>query len=523
MTQIAGASPDRGKHTKDSLRKRYFFKVFANIVSASANLVTQLIIPRGLGAAQYGNFCFLTDFFSQFIGFLNMGTSIGFYTKLSKRPRETKLLVFYAGYVMLAVALGLLTVLAAMVVGWRAVLWPSQESKYIYGAVGLAGLTWAFSSMNDVEDAYGLTVSAEMAKILQRIIGLALILVLFCWQWINLDTVFIFNYVILLVALFLFWRINRLHGFGVSDVSLSWADAKGYVAEFYQYSQPLFMHGVVGLVIGIFDRWFLQVEAGGIQQGFFGLSYKVGALCFLLTGAMTQLLTREFSMAYHEKDMTRMAVLFRRHIPLLYGITAVIACFMAVNAERVALIMGGGEFKGATLAVGIMSLYPLHQTYGQLSNAVFYASDQTRLYRNIAVLFMVAGVPVTYFLLASTEHHGLATGATGLAFKMVILNALMVNVCLYFNARFLKIPFWWYVRHQVLSTAFFLFLAWIVTRGLVVIPAMPTHVFGSFILTGMVYIMAVLGLGYFIPGLFGLERKDIEMWSAQALAKLRGQ
>ena len=79
--------------------------------------MTQVIIPRGLGAAQYGNFCFLTDFFSQFLGFLNMGTSIGFYTKLSKRPRETKLLVFYAGYVMLAVVLGLLTVLAAQMGG----------------------------------------------------------------------------------------------------------------------------------------------------------------------------------------------------------------------------------------------------------------------------------------------------------------------------------------------------------------------------------------------------------------------
>jgi len=449
-----------------SLKKRYLYKVFSNVASVATGAVTQAIIPRALGPAQYGNFNFLTDFFIQLLGFMNMGTSIGFYTKLSKRPQESKMVLFYLGYIILATIVVLLGVEIVGGFGWTQKLWPGQQLTFVLMAVFFAAMTWLLASMNDMIDAYGLTVKGEIAKIIQRVLSLGLIFLLFWEGWIYMKSVFIYQYISMLILILFFFYVMRKKGFEVKPVSFSGKEMLSYGNEFYAYSQPLFLFSLVGLIVGIFDRWFLQWCNGGVEQGFYSLGYKIGGICFILSASMAQLITREFSIAHHKQDYQLMAQLFRRHIPLLYALTAIMCCFVVANADKAALIMGGKGFKGALLPVAIMALYPMHQTYGQLSGAVFYATDQIRLYRNIGMIVMFLGVPVSYILLASPEHLGLAMGATGLAIKMVVINILAVNVMLYYNARFLKLSFGWYLMHQLVSAIVFLGLAFFITIGM---------------------------------------------------------
>ncbi|GAH85102.1 unnamed protein product, partial [marine sediment metagenome] len=65
---------------EDSLKKRYFFKLCANLIGLPISIVIQSIIPRGLGPSAYGDFTFLTNFFTKVTGFFDAGTSIAFYT-----------------------------------------------------------------------------------------------------------------------------------------------------------------------------------------------------------------------------------------------------------------------------------------------------------------------------------------------------------------------------------------------------------------------------------------------------------
>jgi len=58
-------------------------------------------------------------------------------------------------------------------------------------------------------------------------------------------------------------------------------------------------------------------------------------------------------------------------------------------------------------------------------------------------------------------------GATGLAVKMVVINFITVNVMLYFNAKFLKLPFYWYLTHQLVSLFVFLTLAFLIIMPIV--------------------------------------------------------
>ena len=90
------STPVKGE---DSLNKRYAFKLSVSLVGLPIGLVTQSILPRMLGPVVYGNFGFVTSFFSQAIGFLYAGPSAGFYSKLSQRPSELGLVQFFGGFV----------------------------------------------------------------------------------------------------------------------------------------------------------------------------------------------------------------------------------------------------------------------------------------------------------------------------------------------------------------------------------------------------------------------------------------
>ena len=82
-----------------SLKKRYFYKLMTSIINIPIQVIITSIVPRGLGAESYGNFNYLTDFFTRLTSFFDSGTSTGFYTKLSQRLEEHGLKRYYWGFV----------------------------------------------------------------------------------------------------------------------------------------------------------------------------------------------------------------------------------------------------------------------------------------------------------------------------------------------------------------------------------------------------------------------------------------
>ena len=238
----------------DSFRKRYFYKAAANGIAVIANVITQSIIPRALGAVWYGNFYFLTDSFTQVMSFLNMNSSIAFYTKLSKRPDERKLVPFYFLFIVAAVLVAFVGVALIIYAGLAGRVWLHIPLCFVYAACGLAGITWLFNSVNDIADAHALTVNAEIAKVLQRLIGLGLIAVLFFMHWLNMSNIFQVQYVLTLMGLlFLIIILDRADR-GFQEMGINFKDIKVYLREFYQYSKPLIWRTFVVSILVIFDR-----------------------------------------------------------------------------------------------------------------------------------------------------------------------------------------------------------------------------------------------------------------------------
>jgi len=148
----------------------------------------------------------------------------------------------------------------------------------------------------------------------------------------------------------------------------------------------------------------------------------------------------------------------------------------------------------------------MHQTYGQLSGSVFFATGQTGLYRNIGVVGALLGLPFMYVLIASPQAGGLGLGAVGLALKMVVLQFVMVNVQLWFNVRLLSLGFWKFLLHQVSVPAALAVCAFASTAIIdtISLPRVP-----GFFASGVLYTLLVVAAVFAFPRLYGLERADL--------------
>ncbi len=493
-----------------SLKKRYAAKLGANVFILVINLVIQAIVPRALGPKAYGDFNFVTNFFTQVISFFDVGTSTCFYTELSRRQHDFRLVSFYFRFMLLVGALTVVLVPAIELSGFSGLLLPGQETPYVYMAALWALLLWVTQILTKMSDAYGLTVSSETAKILQRVLALLIILPLFLSDLLGLTTFYLYQYLILLLLVALFLVVFKRGGINSrASWRLSRSRVRHFVRLFYNYSHPLLVYAAVGLVSGIFDRWMLQYFSGSQEQGYFSLAYRVGLVCIMMTASMSPLLTRELAIAHGKRNLAEMARLYSRYVPMLYAATAYLACFLCFQAREVALIMGGGQFEQATLVLAVMSLYPMHQTYGQLNGSLFYAVGLTPLYRNIGVLVMLAGVPMTFFLLGPARLSGLGLGAAGLAVKMVALQLVAVNVQLFFCARYLRIKFTPLVGQQLICAGTLLaasFLSRYVVRELI---PQGDNLIWSFLAAGVIYTLLTAGILWWQPRILGLTRADL--------------
>ena len=171
---------------EDPLKKRYIAKLSANLIGLGISLVTQAIIPRGLGPKAYGDFNFLSKFFSQLVPFFSMSTSIGFYTKLSQRPNEFGLVSFYLKFTGLVILAIFIFVISSQMFGLSDTFWVDQDLHYVYMAAVFCVLSFLSGIFGQMADAYGITFSSEIAKIVQKCLGMLIICVLFFSHQLNL-------------------------------------------------------------------------------------------------------------------------------------------------------------------------------------------------------------------------------------------------------------------------------------------------------------------------------------------------
>lgn len=496
-----------------TLARRYLFKLLANLVSVPVYLVMEAILPRALGPQAYGNYNFATSIFQQFSGFLDMGTSTCFYNALSRRQNETALFTFY---MRIACFVGLVSMLAGFLLLWEPAgewLLPGVPHWLAPLAALWAFLAWWGRVLRSANDALGATVPSESLRSIISLGGLFILAVLFYSNSLNIQTLFLQQYLLSGALILAFWHVSKRQwqqNKAQIPSFVSKNERKKYFSEFFHYSHPLFVQALLSFFMLTAERWLLQWFDGSAQQGFYALSQKVSMACFLFVSAMTPLLMREFSIAWGKHDLTGMGHLLTRFAPLLYMLSAYFSCFTVVEAQTLVKIFGGEEFVAAVLPVQIMALYPLHQAYGQMAGSVFHASGKTHIPRNLAAAECIYGLAAAWLLLAPANLGGFNLGATGLAIKTVSVQFLTVNIYLWLAARFIPFHFWRNLCHQIFCVCLLLLLAWLCALLSRLLPISADAFLLRFTLAGIFYTIAVIGICGLFPKLAGLSRQEIK-------------
>lgn len=488
-----------------SLKSRYFSKFKSNLISLFSGFAITFLVPRTLGPAMYGVFDFITDFFNNVIAFFQLGTQNAFYTKLSKNQKDNRLIVYYTRFVLLTFFLSFSFVIMSFVFDYNYKIWPDISEKYVIFGLFFSIFTLIISNLKIINDAIGITNKTEKIIIYQKSISILIILPLYYFSVLNLFSFFLFHFFILCFLICYWIKILHNHGVYFFKIKLSDAENKNYFKRFYKFSSPLFMYSFIALICDISDRWLLQEYSGSIQQGYFGFALRVSAICFLFTSAMTPLIMREFSIAYGNKDIKKIANLFKNNIPLLYFIGAFICLFFSFNSDIIITIIGGDQFIAGNIVFIIMSFYPIQQSYGQLSNSLFYATNQTKLYRNIAVFTSLFGLLVTFILIGPSSIGCMQLGAIGLAIKKVFIQFIGVSIGLYYNLKYLNLSIKSFFGHKILVVLILGCLSFFSSF----ISSNFSNIYAVFLISALIYTLLVILLIYLYPRIIVRSRDEI--------------
>lgn len=490
-----------------SLARRYAVKLVANMASVPVYLLMEALLPRALGPKIYGDYNFATNLFGQFSGFLDMGSSTCFYNALSRSRKDTALFAFYLRVILFVFATLLLSGLILLLPTAGEWIMPNVPLWFAPLAAFWAFLTWQGRVLRSMNDALGVTVPSELWRAGLSLLGAGALVLLFFTNALNATTLFVQQYLLLGATAIAYWLVTKNYWSKVGArprIGLSRPRRLIYERRFFAYSHPLFVQAALSFAMLSAERWLLQWFDGSAQQGFYALSQKVGVACFLFVSAMTPLLMREFSISWGKKDLAAMGSLLARFAPLLYAAAAYFSCFTAVEAREIVKIFGGAEFAAAVLPVQIMALYPLHQAYGQMAGSVFHATGKTTILRDIAACECTYGLACAWFMLAPASLGGLNLGAAGLAIKTVSVQFLTVNLYLWLASRVIPFGFWKNLAHQLYCAALFLTVAYLCR----LFSSLYLAGFARFILSGILYSLALCALCLLFPRLLGMSRQE---------------
>ena len=493
---------------EDSLKKRYLYKLGTKLIGIPFALISAAIVPRVLGASAYGDFNFITDFFTKIISFFDSGTSAAFYTKLSQRLKEIGLIRFYWLYFLIIGIIITIIIAGIFAIDVQENVWIGQKPLYIWLGLFWGLLYWMNQITTKIVDAYGLSVQGELAVVKKSLFATGLLGLIFLMGKIDLSIFFLYHFLMFIFIGILWWRILKRNNIALFPKErLSKTVIRSYSSEFYKFAMPLMVGGFFFFFIIFADRWLLQKYAGSVQQGLYSLALKISAISFLFTSALTPLFHRDIAVAFGKNDITEMRRMFLRFVPMLYSIAVIPAVYVFFQAEKISLILGGESFKGAALPVAIMSLYPIHQTFGQLNSAVYFATGRTGLYRNIGVLTSIFGVLFAYLLLAPKGQWGFDLGAEGLALKMVIVQIIGQNVILWYNLKLLKISYFYMLRHQFLSV---LIIGGAAGLSVLISNSVVENSILSVVISAIIFLFFIVIILFIMPWLFSTTRVEIK-------------
>jgi hypothetical protein len=177
--------------------------------------------------------------------------------------------------------------------------------------------------------------------------------------------------------------------------------------------------------------------------------------------------------------------------------------------EIIQLVLGAA-YAGGAFTLMVMFLYPVHQSLGQIGGSLLYATGHTRIQAVLGMGFMFVSFITAYFMMAPADAiiPGLGLGSNGLAYKMVILQVIQINIMTWYIARLFQWKYDW--SYQIIGLMPTVAAGWTakILIGFMVAAAPLVQMISGTV----IYLLLVAGLLYFFPFIAGIERHELKSY-----------
>jgi len=497
-------------HAK-SVKSRMLTSVVFNVLRAIITFTTGIIIARGLSPAGYGDLMFLLGSFISIRTLLDMGSSNAFRTFISKANRGIRFYIYYIVWLTLQFFVMLLFAMLICPNELFERIWLGNSLNMVVLAllaVFMQQQVWQM--VGQVGEASRQTGRVQLLNISVAIFYLLMIVCLWSWDVLSVEHVLMGLLGQYIVAVFFAYHyLKAEHIIHDEDVSLPLV-----LNEYWGYCRPLIVLSVVAFAYEFTDKWLLQKYGGAVQQGYFQIAFQFAAVALLATTSVLNVFWKEVAESWEKKNFSQAENLYRKMSRGLLMISAVIAGFLLPWAEQIVLILLGDAYEGAWMVLAIMFLYPIYQSLGQVGGAMLLAAGYTKRFMYVSVFSMLCSIPVTFYVLAPGNHewiNSLSLGATGLALKIVLLSLVTVNLQAWVVARCTGWLFDW--KYQVVGITLMLGLGSaskiIVGLFMDVNALSVVALIVPLVLVGLLYLLFVGGVLWFLPWLVGMDRMEI--------------
>ena len=500
-----------------SVKSRFGVSIASNVLRGGVTFITGLALARALGPQDYGSFAFLIGSFSAIKQLLDCGTSSAFFTFISQKPRGRAFFASYAAWLALQFALPLAAIALILPDQFVAVLWVKHDRNIVLLAfIAVFMQQQAWQTMMQVGESMRRTAFVQLLSLGLALLHLAIILLLWKAQMLNVSLLFILTVAEYLVATYIAIRVL----FKVSPEPAGEFSWSATLREYRAYCVPLILYSWVGFANGYVENWLLQLFGGSVEQAYFAVGSQFSAGCRVATSAMLHIFWKEIAEAHKAGNLVRVEYLYRRVSRFLFMVSATISGLLVPWSAQIAGAVLGPSFIAGASVLAVMLLYPLHASLGQIIGTMYLATGRNTPQVIIGIVSMTLSIPLTYFLLAPADLAvpGLALGGMGMAIKMVGTTVITTNVMAWWLARQNRWSFLW--QHQFVATAACLGLGWLSWRvaqlagGLLQLN-MPTE----FVLGTIAYGLMLAAYLWLHPAIIGLEREELQTYMRRLLRR----
>lgn len=421
-----------------SIQKRFIASLIGNAIRSGLSFLTGMLLARIWGPVDYGRYAFMLASFSAIRQILDMASSSAFFTFVSQRPRSRQFISYYWFWVAVQFFLPLAIIGLALPDNWLKSIWQGEPRGLVICAF-IASFMQMVVWPNASQMAEAERETLRLQKIHSLVIILQLITVISLWQL----GILAIHYVLFSMAIqfgigaWLAFRLYRGHLSAEMPGSQSVDTPRSVASEFLTYCIPFVPYSIIGFGHDFLDRWMLQHWGGAKEQAYYAMAFQFSGAVLIGTAAILRIFWKEIAEAHHHNDSQKMHNLYFKSLKGLYFFGCVIAGMVIPWLNEIIQITVGKAYLPGFLTIFLMFLYPIHQSMGQITGTVFYATGNTGLQVILGITFMSVSLILAYFLLAPRSGWipGLGLSSFGLGLKMVIAQLIGVNVFAYMISR----------------------------------------------------------------------------------------